>query len=82
LSRRPVRSGGGSLWLASGSIDRSEFNTFAGSLDLGDRDRGLQGIRWGTPATGDQVAAFVARNRADGEPGFTITPPAGGPCTT
>jgi CHASE1-domain containing sensor protein len=64
------------LWLASDEgVERSEFNTFARSLDLGDRYRGLQGIRWRTPVTDDQAAAFVARNRADGEPGFTITPP-------
>jgi len=56
-------------------VDRSEFNTFARSLDLGDRYGGLQGIRWRTPVTDDQAAAFVARSRADGEPGFTITPP-------
>ena len=56
-------------------MDRSEFSTFARSLDLGDRYGGLQGIRWRTPVTDDQAAAFVARSRADGEPGFTITPP-------
>jgi len=36
-----------SLWLASDGVERSEFNTFARSLDLGDRYRGLQG-----PSTG------------------------------
>jgi diguanylate cyclase (GGDEF)-like protein len=64
-----------SLWLASDGVDRSEFNTFARSLDLGERYRGLQSIRWRTVVTDDQAAAFVARNRADGEPGFTIRPP-------
>jgi CHASE1-domain containing sensor protein len=65
-----------SLWLASGGgVDRSEFNTFVRSLDLGDRYRGLQGIRWRTVVTDAQAAASVARNRADGEPGFTIRPP-------
>jgi CHASE1-domain containing sensor protein len=56
-------------------LDRSEFSTFARSLDLGERYRGLQSIRWRTVVTDDQAAAFVARNRADGEPGFTIRPP-------
>ena len=57
------------------TVSRSEFNTFARSLDLGARYPGLQGIRWRTPVTKAEAAGFVARNRADGEPGFTIRPP-------
>jgi hypothetical protein len=29
-----------------------------------------------------ELPAFLARTRADGEPGFTIRPPAAAPCTT
>jgi diguanylate cyclase (GGDEF)-like protein len=64
-----------SLWLASDSVSRREFNAFARSLDLRDRYAGLQGIGWRSPVTDDQRAGFVAATRADGEPGFTITPP-------
>jgi diguanylate cyclase (GGDEF)-like protein len=64
-----------SLWLASSSVSRAEFNAFARSLDLSDRYPGLQAIGWRTVVTDDKAAEFVARNRADGEPGFAIRPP-------
>jgi diguanylate cyclase (GGDEF)-like protein len=64
-----------SLWLASSSIDRQEFSTFARSLDLRDRYPGLQAIGWRSLVTDDRVDDFVAENRADGEPTFTIRPP-------
>jgi diguanylate cyclase (GGDEF)-like protein len=64
-----------SLWLATESVNRREFNTFARSLDLKDRYPGLQAIGWRTVVTQDQAAGFVARARTDGEPTFTITPP-------
>jgi CHASE1-domain containing sensor protein len=64
-----------SLWLASNTIDRREFSTFARSLDLRDRYPGLQAIGWRSLVTDDEVDEFVARNRADGEPTFTIRPP-------
>jgi diguanylate cyclase (GGDEF)-like protein len=65
-----------SLWLASDSVDRSEFSAFARSLDLGDRYPGLQAIGWRSQVTDAQKAGFVARARADGEPLFTVRPPA------
>jgi diguanylate cyclase (GGDEF)-like protein len=64
-----------SLWLASTSVNRQEFNVFARSLDLRDRYPGLQAIGWRSVVTDDEVDGFVARNRADGEPTFTIRPP-------
>jgi diguanylate cyclase (GGDEF)-like protein len=64
-----------SLWLASNSINRNEFSTFARSLDLRDRYPGLQSIGWRSLVTDDEVDEFVAQNRADGEPTFTIRPP-------
>jgi diguanylate cyclase (GGDEF)-like protein len=64
-----------SLWIASESVTRGEFNAFARSLNLGERYPGLQGIGWRSPVTDAGKAAFVARARADGEPGFTIRPP-------
>ena len=64
-----------SLWLASDSVNRAEFSSFARSLNLGDRYPGLQEVGWRTVVTDDQVAGFVARTRRDGEPGFTIKPP-------
>jgi diguanylate cyclase (GGDEF)-like protein len=64
-----------SLWLASDSVSRAEFNAFARSLDLRARYPGLQGIGWRQVVTDDQAASFVARTRADGEPTFRITPP-------
>jgi two-component system, OmpR family, sensor kinase len=71
-----------SLWLASDRVERSEFSAFARSLELPKRYPGLQGITWRTVVTDAQVPAFLARTRADGEPGFTIRPLAGGRCTT
>ena len=64
-----------SLWLASHAVSRAEFNASARSLDLTDRYPGLQAIGWRTVVTDDQADEFVARNRADGEPTFTIRPP-------
>jgi diguanylate cyclase (GGDEF)-like protein len=64
-----------SLYLASDSISRREFSIFARSLDLRDRYPGLQAIGWRSVVTDDEVDEFVARNRADGEPTFTIRPP-------
>jgi CHASE domain len=64
-----------SLWLASDSVNRREFNAFARSLDLRDRYAGLQGIGWRSLVTDGQRAGFVAATRADGEPTFTIGPP-------
>ncbi len=64
-----------SLYLASNSISRREFSAFARSLDLRDRYPGLQAIGWRSVVTDDEVDEFVARNRADGEPAFTIRPP-------
>jgi diguanylate cyclase (GGDEF)-like protein len=64
-----------SLWLASDSVSRSEFNAFARSLDLKDRYAGLQGIGWRSLVTDGDKAEFVARTRADGEASFTIRPP-------
>jgi len=64
-----------SLWLASRSVTRGEFNAFARSLDLRERYPGLQGIGWREVVTDERAAGFVARTRADGEPGFTIRPP-------
>ena len=62
-----------SLWVASDSVNRREFNAFARSLDLRDRYPGLQGIGWRSYVTDARRAAFLARARA-GEPGFSIRP--------
>ena len=64
-----------SLWRASETVDRSEFNAFARSLDLRDRYAGLQGIGWRTVVTDADRDDFVARARKDNEPTFTIKPP-------
>jgi diguanylate cyclase (GGDEF)-like protein len=64
-----------SLWLASDSVNRSEFSSFARSLNLSDRYPGLQGVGWRTVVTDGRAAGFVARTRRDGEPNFTIRPP-------
>jgi hypothetical protein len=53
-----------SLWLASNSVSRSEFNAFARSLDLEDRYPGLQGIGWRSLVTDGGKAEFVARSCA------------------
>jgi CHASE1-domain containing sensor protein len=63
-----------SLWVASDSVSRQEFNAFARSLALRDRYPGLQGIGWRLFVTDGQRAAFLARARADGEPRFAIRP--------
>ena len=64
-----------SLWRASETVNRSEFNAFARSLDLRDRYPGLQGIGWRTVVTDAGRDDFVARARKDNEPTFTIRPP-------
>ena len=45
-----------SLWLASTSVSRSEFNAFARSLDLEDRYAGPQGIGWRSLVTDGEKA--------------------------
>jgi CHASE1-domain containing sensor protein len=64
-----------SLWVASDSVSRKEFNAFARSLDLRDRYSGLQGIGWRSFVTDGDRAWFLARARADDAPGLTIRPP-------
>ncbi|HJU02314.1 MAG TPA: diguanylate cyclase [Actinomycetes bacterium] len=63
-----------SLWIASDSVSRQEFNAFARSLDLPKRYPGLQGIGWRSLVSDAERDRFVARARAGGEPGFTIRP--------
>ena len=46
-----------SLWIASDSVSRNEFNAFARSLNLGQRYPGLQGIGWRSQVTDAGKAA-------------------------
>jgi diguanylate cyclase (GGDEF)-like protein len=63
-----------SLWVASDSVSRREFNAFARSLDLRERYPGLQGIGWRSFVSDGDRAAFLAQARADDAPEFTIRP--------
>jgi CHASE1-domain containing sensor protein len=61
--------------VASDSASRREFDAFARSLDLRERYPGLQGIGWRSFVTDGRRAKFLARARADGEPGSPSAPP-------
>jgi CHASE1-domain containing sensor protein len=50
-----------SLWVASDSVSRNEFNNFARSLDLPERYPGLQGIGWRSLVTDAHRPAFTIR---------------------
>ena len=63
-----------SLWLASSSVSRQEFQVFVDSLNLPERYPGLQGIGWRAYVPDERAAEFVARARRDGPADFTIRP--------
>ena len=60
-----------SLWVASDSVSRQEFNAFARSLDLRDRYPGLQGIGWRLFVTAGEPR--VASRPAGRRPVYYVT---------
>jgi len=70
-----------SLWVASDSVSRNEFNNFARSLDLPERYPGLQGIGWRSLVTDAHRPAFWPRPGPT-SPGSPSGRPAGGRSTT
>jgi CHASE1-domain containing sensor protein len=64
-----------SLWIASSTVIRSDFEEFAKTLDLEHRYPGLKGIGWRSFVSDRDADRFVARARKDGAPGFAIRPP-------
>jgi CHASE1-domain containing sensor protein len=65
---------GASFLIASPSLSRGEWMTFAQTLDMPGRYPGINGIGVIYPVPSDRTEEFLARVRADGAPDFAIHP--------
>ena len=67
--------GGVSLYAASeGPVTLTEWRAYAESLDVVDRYPGINGIGVISPVAGDELAAFTAQVRGEGQVGFSPHP--------
>ena len=64
---------------ASDYLSRSEFSRYFQSRDLADEFPGLRGIGYIERVRQADLAAFVARQRREGAPGYTVQPVGEGP---
>lgn len=60
---------------SGGQVSYGQFRQFATALALEENYPGMQGIGYQQVVAGDELAAFVAQNRAEGRPEFTVKPP-------
>jgi PAS domain S-box-containing protein len=60
----------------STEVSREEWRTYVQTLRVREHFPGINGIGWIEPVFADGVEDFLSRTRADGEPEFTIHPPA------
>jgi diguanylate cyclase (GGDEF)-like protein/PAS domain S-box-containing protein len=65
------------LFTQPGLIDRTEFHSYVKYLDLYNRYKGIYGLGLISWVTAANLPGFVAGWRADGDPGYTVSPPAG-----
>ena len=71
------------LFNASEKVTRQEFASFAQSLGShGENLKGIQGVGYAAVVPGNDVAAFEAQIRRDGQPDFRIRPAGQRPLTT
>ena len=60
---------------SSGRVSYAQFRTFVAAMSLGRDYPGLGSMTFVQRVNDADLAAFVAANRADGRPGFTVEPP-------
>jgi PAS domain S-box-containing protein len=63
-----------SLFAGSKEVTRSDWHNFVASLTIDQRYPGIVGFGVVVPVTPEQADSFVAAQRADGAPDFTIRP--------
>ncbi len=59
---------------STGRVSYAQFRTFVAAMSLGRDYPGLGGLAFIQRVNGADLPAFVAANRADGRPGFTVEP--------
>ncbi|MDH3299385.1 MAG: CHASE domain-containing protein [Acidimicrobiia bacterium] len=69
-----VLAGGVALFNASPTVDRDQWRTFVGSLELQQNWPGIQGMGFAVPVEPDEVSAHEATIRAEGFPDYRINP--------
>jgi len=62
------------LFTQPGLVDRAEFHNYVKYLDLYNRYKGIYGLGFIAWVSQAALPAFVAGWRADGDPGFSVTP--------
>ena len=73
-----ILRGGASMFVASDSVTRSEWEVYVDSIDLIDRYPGVNGMGIVVPVKHADLAAFKAEMRDDGLPLFAARPVPGG----
>ena len=71
---RPVfgLNGARGVYAATPSVERAEFRAYVESRDLGSEFPGIQGFGFIERVMRDDLDAFIARERLDGAPDFTV----------
>lgn len=70
-----VLRGAAGFFSASGTVEREEWRAYFESLKLDVYYPGIQGIGYAPFLRNDEVGAFLARMRSEGNPGQVIDPP-------
>jgi PAS domain S-box-containing protein len=61
----------------SNAVSRDEWRTYVETVKVRENFPGINGLGWIQPVPAEEAERFVADNRADGAPDFTIHPAAG-----
>lgn len=75
LDYEQVLRGASGLFAASEAVDRNEWRAYYESLKLENYYPGIQAIGYAPRLRQSEVESFVRRIRAEGFPGYQITPP-------
>ena len=70
-----VLRGAAGLFAASGNVGRDDWRAYFESLKLDLNYPGIQGIGYSAFVANDELPAFLARIRSEGNPGYVINPP-------
>ena len=70
-----VLLGGLGLFNASGEVTRTEWRHYLDSLKLAERYPGIQGVGFAQAVRPEALANHIAQIRAEGFPGYQVTPP-------
>lgn len=75
LDYEQVLRGAAGLFAASSAVGHEEWRAYYDSLKLDFYYPGIQGIGYSAYLNNDNVNAFLARMRSEGNPGYVINPP-------